>query len=89
MTNEPIGAGDLTNPDDALHHEAEQIASRYPDATVDDVEHRLHETYDALDEQATVKSHLVTIAVSEVAADLRAESALIDDNVVVHSETSF
>ncbi len=78
MTNEPIGSEGLNDPDTALHRAAEQIATRFPDVPVDAVEERLHDAYDALDEHATVKSHLVTIAGAEVAADLRAASATDD-----------
>ncbi|HEY1487925.1 MAG TPA: hypothetical protein VGF84_17595 [Micromonosporaceae bacterium] len=70
--NDPVGVLGLDDYDGALHREATVIAVRFPDVAPVEVERRLRTRFDDLARNATVASHLVTVAGASVTAQLRA-----------------
>ena len=70
--NDPVGVLGLDDYDDALHREAAVIAARFPDVAAEEVERRLRARFDDLARNATVASHLVTVAGASVTTQLRA-----------------
>jgi hypothetical protein len=72
---DPVNAGGLVNNETALERETELISERFPELSRDEIDQRLHANFDQLDETATIKSHLVTVAGSELTNELLAEGA--------------
>jgi hypothetical protein len=77
--NQPASTDGLGDPNTALHREADLIAARFPDRPRQEIDERLHDTYDRLSATATIRTHLVTVAGSDVTSDL------LDDGAEFHS----
>ena len=69
--SDPAGAEGVHEVDSALRREAEQLAHRFPDVGQDEILRRMRETYALLDQDATIKAHLVTITTGMVSNSLR------------------
>ena len=73
MTNdEPIDGG-LVDPATALDREVDILAQRFPEVGRDEIDQRVHDTYDEVTEDATVKSHLSAVTENKVTNDLLAD----------------
>ncbi|GAB2607905.1 hypothetical protein Aab01nite_61780 [Paractinoplanes abujensis] len=81
---EPAGQGGLTDPEIALRHQTEALTQRFPDVDPDELADRVHQTYDQLEEAATVDTHLVAMTEKQVTEDLREQGETVhvrsDDN---------
>ena len=73
--SDPAGADGVQEFDKALRREAEQMVHRFPDVDQDEILRLMRETYALLDQNATIKAHLVTITTGLVGKILRADHA--------------
>ena len=71
--SDPAEVDGIVDHERALQREADLIAERFPDVPSEDVERRLHEDFDHLAGEATIHTHLVTVAGSALTSELIAE----------------
>lgn len=69
MTEPAAGGG--VDPEIALRREVDTLAQRFPDVDRAELEERVRSTYQQLEEEATVHSHLVALTEKEVTDELR------------------
>ena len=64
-------AGGMSGVEGILRREAEQLVRRFPHVDPDEILGLMRETYARLDQNATIKAHLVNITVGQVDNRLR------------------
>lgn len=67
----------VDNPDLALDHLTESLTQRFPDVDRARIDRRVHETYEGLEQQATVDSHLVAMTEGQVTDHLRRDGETV------------
>jgi hypothetical protein len=73
---EPASGG-LVDPEIALQRQVETLAERFPDVDRTELVERVHATYDRLQDEATVDSHLVAMTEKQVTEDLRSSGEAV------------
>ncbi len=68
---EPVGKDGLVDPEVALNREVETLSQRFPQADREELDERVHATYDELKEQTTANAHLVALTEGRVTEQLR------------------
>ena len=68
---EPATTGGLVDPEIALQRQIETLTQRFPDVDRSELADRVHATYERLQQEATVDSHLVAMTEKQVTEDLR------------------
>lgn len=68
---EPVGKDGLVDPEVALNREVETLAQRFPQVDREELDEKVHATYDDLKEGATANAHLVALTEGAVTEELR------------------
>jgi hypothetical protein len=71
MMTEPSAIGGVVDPETALRREVDTLAQRFPDVDRTELDERVHATYERLEHDATVGSHLVAMTEKQVTEELR------------------
>jgi len=74
---EPAAGGGLVDPGIALQRQVETLGQRFPDVDRAELEQRVHATYERLEAEAHIESHLVAMTEKEVTEDLRRSGATV------------
>ena len=73
--DEPTGADGVLDVEVALQREVDFLASRFPDLDREEIDKEVHETYNELERNASIRTHLFTVTGAHVGDVLRNRGA--------------